>query len=116
MALERVAEIQSRMQSLDTQSSTHRQERSRLAAEVELLQARCDGLEESLAADRAKYTALQSERARLLEQSKKEKVESYLSVCLSICPSVPPSVPLCLSVRLSVCPSVCLSVCLSAYW
>lgn len=74
LALERVTDVQSRLQSLDTQSSTHRQERSRLAAEVELLQARCDGLEESLAADQAKYIALQSEHARLLEQSKKEKL------------------------------------------
>ncbi|XP_062507855.1 TATA element modulatory factor-like isoform X2 [Corticium candelabrum] len=74
LAVEHVAEIQSRVQTLDTQTSSHRQEKSRLAAEVELLQARCDSLEESLAADRAKYTVLQSEHARVIEESKREKI------------------------------------------
>lgn len=83
LAIERVSEIQSRVHSLDTQSSMHRQEKSRLAAEVEILQARCDSLEESLAADRAKNAALQSEHARMLEKSKKEKVVMFS--CLEKC-------------------------------
>ena len=79
-ANERILELQARLQSSDSQLASNRQEKSRLAAQVEVLQARCELSDERAAKEKARCDTLQGEQVRLLDDLRREKVD--LTTCL----------------------------------
>eukprot|EP00118_Oscarella_pearsei_P020849 m.230413 g.230413 ORF g.230413 m.230413 type:complete len:930 (+) comp40059_c0_seq18:67-2856(+) len=74
LANERVRELQAKLQSSESQLSVNRQEKSRLSAETEVLQSRCDLAEGNASKEKARCDTLQKEHARLIGELKREKI------------------------------------------